>query len=510
MNINPIHAIDAYKSGHIYQYPKNTTLVYSNLTARSAKLCNIPPELFTGSTVFFGLQYFIKHFLIEQFDKEFFSQPKQLVLNKYKRRMDNALGEGAVSVDHIAALHDLGYLPICIRALPEGTCVPLKVPSMTIHNTIAEFYWLTNYLETVLSSYMWLPITSATTAHHYRLLLDRAAKRTGVADGFTKFQGHDFSARGMCLPSAAALSGAGHLLSFVGTDTFLAIDFLEDYYYANSDKETVGCSVPATEHSVMCMGSKEGEIETIRRLITETYPKGIVSIVADTWDFWKVVTEYATALKDEIMARDGKVVFRPDSGDPVKVICGSVWPSCTGVTLEERGAVQCLYDIFGGTVTNTGHKVLDSHVGLIYGDSITIQRATAITEGLESNGFASSNIVLGIGSYTYQYVTRDTYGMAVKSTFGRIGFEPQMIYKDPATDTDKFKKSLCGIIEVKRDAAGKLYCNDGLTQLPHDDLLRTVFCDGVLLVNDSLWEIRARLSGEREAALNGEAQTVNA
>jgi len=369
MKLNPLTAIDFYKADHRRQYPPGTTMVYSNFTARSDKLKNIPSNLWTGNVTFFGLQFFIKDFLMETWEEGFFNQPKERVVAAYKRRMDNALGKDSIPVEHIAALHDLAYLPLRIDALPEGTQVPIKIPLLTIHNTHPDFFWLTNYLESVMSAYLWKPTTNATVARHYRLLLNKYAKETGGDMDFVKFQGHDFSFRGMSGPYDAALSGAAHLLSFVGTDSVPSIDLLESYYGANSDISLVGCSVPATEHRVMCMGGKDDEIKTFSRIINELYPNGIVSIVSDTWNFWQVICSYARALKEDIMKRNGKVVFRPDSGDPVKIICGD--PS-SGNPNAQKGAMECLWDIFGGTVNEKGFKVLDPHVGLIYTSGLSM------------------------------------------------------------------------------------------------------------------------------------------
>lgn len=251
--MNPLTCIDFYKADHRRQYPKGTSLVYSNFTARSSNLKNIPDSLFLGGTIFFGLQHFVKSYLIDMWNEGFFKRPKNEVVAEYKRRMDYALGPGAIPVEHIEALHDLGYLPICIKALPEGTFTPIRVPSLVIYNTHPDFFWLTNYLETVLSNSLWKSIISATTAFHYQYLLRKYAKATGSDQGFVQFQGHDFSARGMSGIHDAALSGASHLTSFVGTDTVNAIDLVEDYYGANAEKELVGCSVPASEHSVAAL-----------------------------------------------------------------------------------------------------------------------------------------------------------------------------------------------------------------------------------------------------------------
>lgn len=353
MRINPLTAIDFYKADHRSQYPVGTTEVYANFTPRSAKLAKVA-DRFDEKIVFFGLQYFIKHFLQDAWDQEFFKKDKASVVAAYKRRMDTSLGKDAISVDHIEALHDLGYLPIRIKALPEGSRVPIGVPVLTIVNTHPDFFWLTNYLESVISCYLWKPVTSATTAFEYRRFLTQSALKTGGDIDFVRFQAHDFSYRGLSGMQDAFISGAAHLTSFWGTDTVPALDFVEEYYGADAEKEPVGFSVPATEHSVMCMGMQDGELETFRRLISEVYPSGIVSIVSDTWDFWKVVTEYVSILKDDIMKRNGKLVIRPDSGDPVKIICGD--SDAPIGTPEHKGAIQCLWDVFGGTMTAKNFK----------------------------------------------------------------------------------------------------------------------------------------------------------
>jgi nicotinamide phosphoribosyltransferase len=281
----------------------------------------------------------------------------------------------------------------------------------------------------------------------------------------------------------------GHLLSFSGTDTIPAIDALEEYYLADADKELIGGSVAATEHSVMCSGSKDGELETFNRLITQVYPSGIVSIVSDTWDLWKVCTEYVTALKQTILQRDGKVVIRPDSGDPVKIICGDP----EGKTAAERkGVVELLWDVFGGTITGRGYKLLDGHIGAIYGDSINLQRATAICEGLIKKGFATQ-AVFGIGSFTYQYNTRDTFGMAMKATYVEVAGEGREIFKNPITD-DGTKKSATGLLCVKEENHQYVLHDKVDWASERQSALTTVFKDGKLVKEYSLQEIRTRLA----------------
>lgn len=442
MNIPPLSQIDWYKADHRRQYPNGTSLVFSNFTPRSSRMEGV------NSIVFFGLQYFIKEYLVRQWRTEFFEQPIEQVVARYKRRLDNSLGKDAVPTDHIRELHALGYLPIRILALPEGTRVPIGVPPVVIHSTHPCGFWLPNYLETILSCTLWQACTSATIAAEYRQLFKLAAQNTGADEGFTQFQGHDFSFRGMSSLESACLSGAGHLLSFSGTDTVPAIEFLEQYYHADSDKEMIGVSVPATEHSVMCMGGKEDELGTFKRLL-KLYPQGILSVVSDTWDFWSVLNNILPQLKQEIMARPGKLVIRPDSSPktPLEIICGD--PEADKGTPEYKGAIEVLWDIFGGTTNTKGFRELDSHIGLIYGDSITLKLADKINMALWAKGFASTNWVAGIGSFTYQYNTRDTFGFAMKATHGVVAGEPRDIFKDPKTNKGAFsKKSAKGLIAV--------------------------------------------------------------
>lgn len=491
--MNPLMSIDFYKADHRRQYPVGTEYVYSNFTPRSARLANVL-DGFDDRVVFVGLQAYIKRVLQDQWQREFFDKPKKEVIRKYKRRMDTSLGEGAIPMDHIEALHDLGYLPLKIKALPEGSRVNIQVPMFTVVNTTPEFYWLTNYIETSISAEVWKPCTTATLAYEYKRLLTEYAIKTGAPLDLVPIQAHDFSFRGMSGAEDAALAGLGHLTSFIGTDTVAAIDYAEDLYDAT---EVVGVSVPATEHSVMCMGTKESEIDTFKRLINELYPTGIVSIVSDTWDFWKVITEFAVELKDDILNRQpnaiglAKTVFRPDSGDPVKVICGD--SDATPGTPEFKGAVECLWEVFGGTQTDNGYKLLNERVGLIYGDSITLERAQAILSQLEAKGFASTNIVFGIGSYTYQYLTRDTFGFAMKATWGKVNGENREIFKDPITDKGE-KKSAAGLLRVEVSEQGfKLFDRQSLDE-ECQGAFETVFLDGKLTKSVTFEEIRARVA----------------
>ena len=283
MKMNPILAIDGYKVSHRVQYPQGTRRVYSNFTPRSDRFFSSP--LADGKLVFFGLQGFMQWFLVDLFNEAFFARPEDEVVSEYKQVMDSYLGKDAVAVDHIRALHQLGYLPLHIKALDEGSKVPMTVPVLTIINTKPEFFWLVNYLETILSAELWKASTNATIAHHYRKICARWAQKTCSDQTHLDFQCHDFSFRGMSGLQDTMQAGSGHLLSFKGTDSIPSLLYARDYY-TDGEPYFIGASIPATEHSVMCMGEREHEIETFRRLIADLYPQGFVSIVSDTWDYW--------------------------------------------------------------------------------------------------------------------------------------------------------------------------------------------------------------------------------
>lgn len=488
---NAMLLTDGYKLDHRRQYPEGTQYVYSNWTPRSNAYF---PEAEDGAVVF-GVQYFIKKYLIEAFNRHFFSMDEEIAVASFKRRIDTFLGENQVGVEHIRSLHRLGYLPIRIKSLPEGSVCPIRVPMLTVVNTHPDFFWVTNFLETIMSCELWLPMTSATTARIYRKELERHAEKTGFdKDIMLGFLCHDFSMRGMAGLEASVTSGMGHLTSFVGSESIPAIGAVEEYYNMDAEKELIAATVPASEHSVMCAGGKEDEFGTFKRFITELYPKGFVSIVSDTWDLWQVVTDFIPRLKDEILSRDGRLVVRPDSGDPVDIICGVPQKFMLPVSEhEKKGVYELLWDVFGGTVNENGYKVLDPHIGVIYGDSITLDRQKEIYRRLEEKGFAATNLVLGIGSYTYQYRTRDSLGFAMKATWCQVNGEPREIFKQPKTDNG-MKNSLKGLIRVDKDENGVYYATDCVSkEQEQGGCLETVFEDGKLVKEVSMNEIRERL-----------------
>lgn len=527
--INPFLLADAYKVSHPEQYPDGTEYVYSNTTPRKSRNPGY------NGVIVFGLRYFIREYLVQTFTVGFFARPWSHVEEELDEFYTSYFGTKPDLSRH-KALHDHGSLPLHIKALPEGTLCPIGVPFMTIINTNPEFYWLTNFIETLTQTVVWNMTTAATTARAYRELLDKYAMITTGTTDAVKFQGHNFSMRGMSSVESAITTDFAHLLSFVGSDT-LAGGYLIKDYYSTEEGELISCSVPATEHAVMCAGGAADERETFRRLICDTYPSGIVSIVSDTWDLWKVLNEIAPSLKTEIEARDGRVTFRPDSGCPVRIICGyEVYPVtfdseyvksragtmsfdlkyfhresaallCTdgkivnskGEVISEEEALGCIRLLdkhFGSTVNSKGYKELNPKIGLIYGDSITLERAHNICQGLKDLGYASTNIVLGIGSYTYQYVTRDTFSIACKATWVQVSGEARSIFKDPITD-DGTKKSACGLLKVYKDESGNIKLKDNATKEEEEEsLLQTVFLNGVSESRPSFSYIRHRVASQ--------------
>lgn len=491
--MNPLFLTDGYKVGHHQQYPEKTQLVYSNFTPRANKYA---PNG-ASHVVSFGQQMIMRQ-IHESFEKDFFSKPKSEVCGEMKRELSMYLGTD-YDVSHFEALHDLGYLPINVKSIDEGELVPIRVPVLTIYNTHPDFYWVTNYLETIISNLLWKPMTSATIGFEYRKVLTSWQEKTDKEkQWFIDWQGHDFSMRGMDSVDAVISSGLGHAISFLGSDSLPVIYGARKFY--NETGVVIG-SVNATEHSVMCAGGKETEIETFRRLI-DTYPSGILSVVSDTWDLWRVTTEYVTELKDEILARDGKLVIRPDSGNPVDIICG--YNSLDEYELKERkvsvsdghpsvkGVVELLWDVFGGTTNEQGYKVLNDKIGAIYGDSITIERAEEICRRLEAKGFASTNVVLGVGSFTYQYNTRDSFGFAMKATYVEVDGVGREIFKDPITDSG-IKKSARGLLKVVKEN-GELKLIDQVSwEEENEGELKTIYKDGKFIKETNYSEIRERV-----------------
>jgi len=495
-SIVPLLFADAYKVSHEGFQPEGTEYILSNFTARLGKYLAVNPLYHDNKSVWFGGQLFVKEFLIETMNADFFQKPKEEVIAAMKRRFDTFFGKDTVDMTRFEELHDLGYLPIRIKALPEGSVVPYKVPYLTITNTHPKFAWLTNYLETILSCELWKPCVTATYMREVRKMCQRFADATCDNNNHMPFQMHGFEFRGMSRRFDSMACAAAFLLYSNGTDTIPAVDLLENYYNADAEKEFIACSIPASEHAVSSLGTAlEDELTFFRRAITEYYPTGLVSLVSDTYDYFKVITEFAVLLKDDILNRKpndlglAKVVFRPDSGDQVNIICGD--PDAPKGTPEFKGSVECLWDVFGGNTNNKGYKVLNDRVGLILGDGCTYPIIEQILIRLKEKGFASSCMVFGIGSYSLNMVSRDSIGAAQKATWAQVNGIGYDLYKDPKTDTG-MKKSAKGLLRVDL-VDGEYKLKDQCTREEEQGgELRTVFENSQLIIDETWNEIRKR------------------
>ena len=478
--------IDFYKAVHAEMLPEKITKSVSYFTPRMSRVQR------WDKVVMFGLQGFIKKYLIDYFNAEFFGKALDEVIGEYKRIMDATLGAEAYKIDKIENLHKLGYLPIEIVALPEGTKVPMHVPMFGITNTHSDFAWLPQSLESLISAEMWHPMLAATVGATYREVVDKYYAETCDDDvpraralGAFDFRGEE------CLESATK-AGAGWLMSFLNTATVPSIPYLEQYYNCDCTKEPVGFGSPSTEHSVMCSNfAVDGDEATfLRRVLTEVYPNTSFSAVLDSYDYWNVIDNILPQIHDEIMAHNGCMLMRGDSGDCVEVVTKTVFK---------------LWEQFGGTVNSKGYKVLDPHVKAIYGDSITVQRCEQIYEILKSAGFACSNVALGVGSFSFQCIeedgilkpfTRDTFSSCIKATYCEIDGVPVPIFKNPKDGG--FKKSQRGCCDVYYDRDGRLTYKDGYTWEQVDsknNCLKPVFIDGQMVKEQSISDIRKALHG---------------
>lgn len=607
---NPLFNTDSYKWSHIQMAIPGTTRIYSHLTPRNNKyLKKAHPEL-PNTLLVFGVQYAVRQ-LVETWDKHFFSIPWEQVSEELLEVLNPHIGiSQGHTVDLIKALHTLGYLPLHIKAIEEGTVLPLGIPVLTITNTADNFYWLPNFLESTILNNVFKPLTAATICRGiYKLRLDSFNKTSDNLGGLD-FAIHDFSFRGHHGTEAARQASMAQLLFSKGTDTLVGLTGIKHYYDA---KETA-YSINATEHSVTTQGilfyanfaknfrdlayaapevlsdyylrihqdsglslnvietahkclqkySGEynelayGELVNLVRLLLEVYPTGILAYVSDSFDYYRLISKILPAIKDVITSRDGKLVVRPDSSDPVTVINGKLKKSVTvpewvtteedlkcyaedfllekledstphgidggdreedtflwkdgkyhiqtlgivfnrhdkqyyyldrslcelktsiykiDITPEDLGTAQVLWNIFGGTVNSKGYKVLDSHIGMVYGDGMTYDRIKRMDEGLESSGYSAENICTALGAYTLGNITRDDLGFAIKASNTTIALDYQQpVYKDPMTD--RSKSSPKGFLQVLEEDGTYVLKSDVTPEEECLGALQTIFLNG--------------------------------
>lgn len=398
MDVMSLLLSDTYKHTHPRMYPQNMTKLVSYLTPRK-NMSEAFPYM-----VFYGLQPFILEYLVNEFNKNFFGKSSDEVKAEYEHYMGVQIGAENCDIDKIMSLHKLGYLPIHIRALQEGTVVNMGIPVVEMANTHPDFAWVVQWVECILQAELWAPCAYATVGKSYFDVAKKYYEMT-TSDGNPHMAMADFGMRGMSCLNDSIRASAGWLLSFGKTSTIPALPYLDKYYFAECKTNGIGRGAVSTEHSVMGANfAIDGdEITFVKRLLTELYPNTSFSMVSDTYDYWNMIDNILPACKDEIMSHNGKLLVRPDSGDIVYI------------TIE---TIQRLWNTFGGTVNDKGYKVLDPHIGLIYGDGCTINKVTEIYKELERLGFAATNVVFGVGAFCFHalfdphnkmtVITRDT------------------------------------------------------------------------------------------------------
>ena len=482
--INPMLLCDFYKTVHSDMINPKMTKSMSYYTPRMSRVNR------WDKVVMFGVQMFCKTWLIDYFNDNFFGLDEEEVVSEYTRVLDATLGKGIYGTEKIRKLHRLGYLPIEISALPEGTMVPVHVPMFGITNTHDDFAWLPQALESLISAEMWYPQITATVGKTYRDIVNKYYDET-VEDSVPRAKALGaFDFRGDMCVDAALKAGAGWCLSFLLTATVPAIPYLENMFNCDCTKEPVAYGSVSTEHFVMCSNyAVDGdEITFLRRMLTELYPNTSFSCVLDSYDYWNVIDHILPQLHDEILAHNGCMLMRGDSGDCVEVVTKTVFK---------------LWEQFGGTVNTKGYKVLDPHVKAIYGDSITVQRCEEIFEILKSNGFACSNVALGVGSFSMHCIeednilkpfTRDTFSSCIKACYAEVDGKCYPVFKNPKEGG--FKKSQKGLCFVYEEDGVLKYRDEYTSEnIPEGNLLVPVFRDGKMLVDYTLDEIRQRLNG---------------
>jgi nicotinamide phosphoribosyltransferase len=458
---NLITLTDSYKIGHWKQYPDDTEYIYSYLESRGGAWQNV---------VFFGLQYYCKRYLCGQvITKEKIDEAEEICNAHFGRSglFNRAMWE------HILNKHG-GHLPIEIKAVPEGLVVPGHNVLMTVRNTDPLCAPLTNYLETILTQ-IWYGCTVATQSREMKYLLEKYLKKTGGIENID-FKLHDFGFRGVSSVETAGVGGAAHLVNFKGTDTMAGILVARKAY----GESMAGFSIPAAEHSTITSWGREQEADAMENMLN-AYPTGLVAVVSDSFNIFDACENiWGGKLKDRVLGREGTLVVRPDSGDPIEVLCKG-----------QRNVMDILGAKFGFTVNKEGYRVLDPHVRVIQGDGIDFSSLDNILYAFQQKGWSADNLAFGSGGGLLQKLNRDTLKFAFKcAAITRSGLV-YPVFKDPITDHGKQSKS--GYMKlIKQDFSHASI----LTTVPQDatgaDWLRTVFKDGELLVDHPFSDIRER------------------
>ncbi len=452
---------DSYKVSHWVQYPPGTQVVRSYFESRGGEY---------DETVFWGLQYYLKKYLTQRYTQENIK-----AADKYWTA--HGMTFNRIGWDDMLAKHN-GTLPVSIRAVPEGTVVPTGNVLMTVENTDPEFYWLTNWLETMLVK-VWYPCTVATQSREMKKVWKKYLDETGDAAGID-FKLHDFGYRGVSSEEQAAIGSASHLVNFQGTDTIAGPIMLSEYY----DAEMAGFSIPASEHSTITSWGREGEIAAFNNMLDQ-YPTGLVACVSDSYDIFEACKAWSSEpLRSRVLAREGTLVIRPDSGTPTAVLVDCLNILCEG---------------FGYETNDKGYKVLPEQVRVIQGDGIDPEMQERILNHLKYHKFSADNLAMGSGGGLLQKMNRDTSKYAFKASEVVVNGETRPVFKDPITDPGKRSKQ--GKLMLLKNEEGFFTHTEGILSDNHTfvvdergsfDHLVEVFRDGDILKSYTFDEVRER------------------
>jgi nicotinamide phosphoribosyltransferase len=427
---------DSYKVSMFKQYPAGTTGVYSYIESRGGRY---------DKTVMFGLQAFIKEYLLEPITQADIDIADEIL---------TAHGEpfNREGWEYILSAHG-GYLPVVIRAVPEGTVVPVKNVLATIENTDPKAFWLTTYLETALLRAVWYPTTVATQSWTIKQIIKDYLEKTGDPT-LIDFKLHDFGARGVSSLESAGIGGAAHMVNFMGSDTVSGVLYAREFYNAG----VAAFSIPAAEHSTITSWGRDNEVKAYENMVNQfAKPGAIVAVVSDSYDIYNAASKlWGEELREKVVASGATVVIRPDSGDPV------------GVNVK---LIQILEQKFGTTVNSKGFKVLNN-VRLIQGDGVNELSIRSILGAFQAMGFSADNIAFGMGGALLQQIDRDTQKFAMKCSAmsrrvatglrqdGLLGKEEWFdVQKDPITDPGK--KSKAGRVQLWTNSGGEFVSSVG-------------------------------------------------
>jgi len=464
MNINnPILSTDSYKFSHYKQYPPKTTKVFSYIESRGGKF---------PSTIFFGLQMLLKETLSKPITKEMVIEAKEYVDAHIGPDLFNE--EGWMTIVN----EFNGYLPVIIRAVPEGTLIPTRNVLVTIENTDPRFYWLTSYLETMLVRSVWYPTTVATTSWTIKQIIKKYLEETADNIDGLPFKLHDFAGRGVSSSESAGIGGTAHLVNFLGTDTVEALAYARKYY----GEQMAGFSISASEHSTMTSwGGREGEVDAYRNMLKQyAKPGSLVAVVSDSYDIYNAVENiWGGELKQEVIDSGATIIIRPDSGHPASVVL----------------RVATLLDkTFGSEVNSKGYKVLNT-VRIIQGDGINDESIKEILSTLKDAGYSADNIAFGCGSGLLQQLDRDTCKMAMKASAAEIDGKWIDVFKDPVTDKGKVSKK--GRVTLYRNSESGDYITAPIGHgFPHpymEDVMDIVYENGKVVKEYTFAEVRINI-----------------